>query len=63
MLDIMNECFIESNPIPVKYIMYKMGLIKNVLRLPLTPLSTKHRKQIIKTLKDMKIIGERSCAE
>lgn len=33
--------FIESNPIPVKYAMSKMGFGKNRLRLPLTPLSEK----------------------
>lgn len=31
--------FVESNPIPVKAILAKMGLIKNVLRLPLTPIT------------------------
>lgn len=31
--------FIESNPIPVKYAMMKLGYGENYLRLPLTPLS------------------------
>lgn len=31
--------FIEANPIPVKWAVSSMGKIKNVLRLPLTPLS------------------------
>lgn len=31
--------FVESNPIPIKYIMSKMGFGDNVLRLPLTPIS------------------------
>lgn len=44
LLPIMNICFIESNPIPIKYIMSKMGLIKNNLRLPLSPLSQKNKK-------------------
>ena len=34
--------FIESNPIPVKYAMSKMGLIEPTMRLPLTPLSETH---------------------
>jgi 4-hydroxy-tetrahydrodipicolinate synthase len=34
--------FIESNPIPVKYAMGKMGLIEPTMRLPLTPLSETH---------------------
>lgn len=33
--DLFNYCFIETNPIPVKAGMYKMGLIENVLRPPL----------------------------
>lgn len=31
--------FIESNPIPVKAVLAEMGLIRNLLRLPLTPMS------------------------
>lgn len=31
--------FIEANPIPVKWALFSMGKIRNVLRLPLTPLS------------------------
>ena len=33
--------FVESNPIPIKYIMAKMGFGTDTLRLPLTPLSQK----------------------
>ncbi|WP_338516253.1 4-hydroxy-tetrahydrodipicolinate synthase [Candidatus Legionella polyplacis] len=35
---------IESNPIPVKWVLSKMGLIKNKLRLPMTVLSNKSVK-------------------
>lgn len=31
--------FVESNPIPVKWALYEMGLIPSGIRLPLTPLS------------------------
>ncbi|MBC8225554.1 MAG: 4-hydroxy-tetrahydrodipicolinate synthase [Gammaproteobacteria bacterium] len=34
--------FIQSNPIPVKYALFKMGLIEKGIRLPLTTLSEKH---------------------
>ncbi|WP_306565994.1 4-hydroxy-tetrahydrodipicolinate synthase [Aquabacterium sp.] len=34
--------FIESNPIPVKWAMARMGMIQDGLRLPLTPLSAEH---------------------
>ena len=33
--------FVDVNPIPVKYVLYKMGLIKYSYRLPLTKLSQK----------------------
>jgi len=31
--------FVESNPIPIKYVMSRLGFGDNVLRLPLTPIS------------------------
>lgn len=38
--------FCEVNPIPVKYALSRLGLCRNELRLPLTPLSAKHEKQV-----------------
>ena len=38
LLDLHQDLFLESNPIPVKYAVHKMGFGENVLRLPLTPL-------------------------
>ena len=38
--------FIESNPIPVNWMLYKMGLIDNILRLPLIELDTKYHEII-----------------
>lgn len=35
--------FVESNPIPVKWALHEMGRIASGIRLPLTPLSDKHR--------------------
>jgi 4-hydroxy-tetrahydrodipicolinate synthase len=37
--DLHRDLFIESNPIPVKWAMERLGLIPGGLRLPLTPLS------------------------
>lgn len=34
--------FVESNPIPTKYLLHEMGLIQPGIRLPLTPLSPAH---------------------
>lgn len=47
------NCFIESNPIPVKSAMALMGLIENELRLPLVPAS-EHAEAVLKaTLKEL----------
>ncbi len=34
-----SELFIESNPIPAKWALHRLGLIQNGIRLPLTPLT------------------------
>lgn len=46
-----NILFIESNPIPVKAVLYIMKKIKNELRLPLTPISKDNFKKL-KTIID-----------
>ena len=51
-----NLMFCEPNPIPVKYVLYKKGLIKNCLRQPLENLEYKHKKMIDNELKKMEII-------
>ncbi|MCY2931254.1 MAG: 4-hydroxy-tetrahydrodipicolinate synthase [Planctomycetota bacterium] len=42
--------FVETNPIPVKAALAMMGLIRNELRLPMTPLSPAHRPALAKLL-------------
>lgn len=48
--------FIESNPIPVKWALYKMGMIKEELRLPLTSLSLENQVALEKVLCDLQLI-------
>jgi len=43
-LSMMNALFAETNPMPLKYVMSKLGLCENVLRLPLMPISKKTEK-------------------
>ena len=38
--------FLESNPIPVKYAVAKMGYTANVLRLPLTSIAAKFEAEV-----------------
>ncbi len=39
LLELHRNLFVEANPIPVKWAVSRMGLMKNALRLPMTPLS------------------------
>ncbi len=41
-----NGCFVESNPIPVKFAMSRLDLLENYLRLPLVEAS-KHTEQVM----------------
>ena len=48
--------FIESNPIPVKYALYLMGLAPLGIRLPLTVLNQKYRDNLKQELINLKLI-------
>ena len=48
--------FIESNPIPVKWMAYKMGLTENSIRLPLTELDIQYQENIITEMLKLKMI-------
>lgn len=48
--------FVEANPIPVKWVMNKMGLMGREIRLPLTELSEIHHQALEKTLKNLELI-------
>lgn len=43
---LMKALFCEVNPIPVKYALSKMGYIKNILRMPLTPIEEADAKKV-----------------
>ena len=45
------DLFLESNPIPTKWALYKMGLIKSGIRLPLTLFSEEHHEKLLKSMK------------
>ena len=48
--------FVEANPIPVKYALYKMGLMSSGIRLPLTKLSAQYRTQLESVLAAKKLV-------
>ncbi len=45
-LDFFSAMFIEVNPAPVKYAASRLGLCRNVLRLPLIPISEKNARNL-----------------
>ncbi len=46
MSELHDALFLESNPIPVKWLLSKMGMIEDLLRLPLTSLSDEYRDRV-----------------
>ncbi len=53
LLDAYNMLFVENNPAGVKAFMYEMGLLENVLRLPVTPVSDSLQQAIKAFVTDM----------
>lgn len=51
------NCFVESNPIPVKAAMCAMGLIENEFRLPLCPGSQKTYDLMAQTVANLGLLG------
>ena len=46
LLELHSKLFVESNPIPVKWALHKMGYGGNALRLPLTPLADEYHEVV-----------------
>ncbi len=56
LVDLHKNLFLEANPIPVKWALYRMGLIGEGIRLPLTPLSEKFHQPVADALKKAGLI-------
>jgi len=56
MFELNKVLFVESNPIPVKYALSKMGHLNNELRLPLLPLDKIYYEKLDKALKTAGLI-------
>ena len=50
LMPLFKHCFVESNPIPAKAAMARLGLMENVLRLPLVPATEKTETLMQETL-------------
>jgi 4-hydroxy-tetrahydrodipicolinate synthase len=54
----LNRCmYLETNPIPVKWAAYKMGLCTREIRLPLTALAEKFQPQLEQEMKQLGLIS------
>jgi 4-hydroxy-tetrahydrodipicolinate synthase len=51
--DLFTGMFVESNPIPIKYVMSRLGYGEDVLRLPLTPISDAAKAKLDPILEKM----------
>jgi 4-hydroxy-tetrahydrodipicolinate synthase len=51
LLPLHRKLFVEANPIPVKWALAEMGMIKNALRLPLVPLSPQFHDTVREALR------------
>ena len=48
--------FVESNPIPVKTAMARMGLLNETFRLPMVPPAEASRRRIERVLADLELV-------
>jgi 4-hydroxy-tetrahydrodipicolinate synthase len=55
-LNLYRLLFVESNPIPVKWILYKMNLINNAIRLPLMELDETFHEEILSEMIKLKLL-------
>ncbi len=51
LLGLHKHLFVEANPIPVKWALFKMGLISRGIRLPLTELSEKYHATVLQAIR------------
>lgn len=57
LVDLHNDLFLESNPIPVKWALSKMGKIDSGIRLPLTELSPEYHDIVTQALSRAEVIS------
>lgn len=55
MMPISRACFVETNPIPVKTALAKMGKMGMEMRLPLVPMQPENEKLLDKALRDLSL--------
>lgn len=58
-LNLMNLNFLESNPIPVKYALARMGRLQERYRLPLCPMSPENKRKMDQELERLELVNSR----
>ena len=56
-INLNNLLFLESNPIPVKWMLYKMNLIQKNIRLPLVELDETYHEKILSELYNLELLS------
>ena len=56
LINLHQNLFVESNPIPVKWMLYKMGMIKNAIRLPLIELDKSYHDEVLSEMIKLELI-------
>jgi 4-hydroxy-tetrahydrodipicolinate synthase len=52
LLALHRDLFVEANPIPVKWLLSRMGKIKAGIRLPMTPLAQQHHEKLTRAMQE-----------
>lgn len=55
LMDLHQMMFVETNPIPVKWAMHRLGWMSDEIRLPMTPLSTAHCEPLEKLMQKLEL--------
>ena len=58
-LDFMNLNFIESNPIPIKYVVARLGKIHEMYRLPLCAMNEANKRKMDQELEGLNLVASR----
>jgi 4-hydroxy-tetrahydrodipicolinate synthase len=56
LLPLFQALFIDTNPVPVKYAMHKMGILEESYRLPMCPMDNDKKAQLERVLKSLSIL-------
>lgn len=56
LLPLFRVLFVETNPIPIKYALSLTGMLKEVYRLPLCPLSEPQKQQVERVMRDLTLL-------